>query len=80
MNSDIYTFEGIKKAASYEAAETIARVLDKKIYDASKITGWVDDVGCAVLQSLEKMSGNFKYIVNIRLQPKSATGMTVLLS
>ena len=80
MNSDIYTFEGIKKTASYEAAEAIALVLDQRRYEASKTTGWVKDVGCAVLQSLEKMSGNFKYIVNVRIQPKAAIGMIFWLS
>ena len=77
MNSDIYTFEGVKTAASHEATAAIARVLGNEEYDASKVPKWVKIVGLSVVDSLEKMSGNFKYVVSVKIQPISDKGVFV---
>ena len=77
MNSDIYTFDGVKKAASFEATEAIARVIGREEYDPSKVPKWVKAVGLSVVASLEKMSGNFKYVVSVRIQPISEKGIFV---
>ncbi|CAE8729737.1 unnamed protein product [Polarella glacialis] len=72
---DVTQFGRIKDEVNVRLPQCIEQVLGQvKEYNAKQVDEWSEQLGQGVLEKLQELSGNFKYIVNISLMEKKGAG------
>eukprot|EP00930_Biecheleria_cincta_P072763 TRINITY_DN60112_c0_g1_i1.p2 TRINITY_DN60112_c0_g1~~TRINITY_DN60112_c0_g1_i1.p2 ORF type:complete len:131 (+),score=24.77 TRINITY_DN60112_c0_g1_i1:50-394(+) len=73
---NIVSFVRIKDEANVRLPQCIEEVLGGvKEYSQSKVEEWTNSLGQAVLDKMQELSSNFKYVINITLMEKKGAGM-----
>ncbi|CAL1159372.1 unnamed protein product [Cladocopium goreaui] len=69
------SFGRIKDEVNVRLPQCIEEVLGPvKEYNPKQVEEWCNSLGAAVLEKVQELSGNFKYIVNISLMEKKGAG------
>mmetsp|Transcript_57016 Transcript_57016/g.161908 ORF Transcript_57016/g.161908 Transcript_57016/m.161908 type:complete len:115 (-) Transcript_57016:126-470(-) len=70
-----FSFPKLNEEVTLALPQVIERVLGKVAeYHAKQVEEWSESIGVAVLEKLQELSGNFKYIVNISIIEKKGAG------
>ncbi|CAJ1379253.1 unnamed protein product [Effrenium voratum] len=71
----ITSFARIKDEVNVRLPQCIEQVLGPvKEYNPKQVEEWCNSLGSVVLEKMQELSGNFKYIVNISLMEKKGAG------
>jgi len=67
-------FTSLSEQVQLEVRNTIDKVLVKAVYDAAEVPSWVDTIATGVLERLQAINDNFKYIVSVIILQRTSAG------
>lgn len=68
------SFSSLSEQVRHTVTNSVDKVLGSATYDASKVPAWVDSITAEILDYLQKLSEEFKYVVTVVMLQRSNTG------
>lgn len=73
-NGQVMEFSAMYDQIQSEVRNTLDHVLGNATYDTADVPAWVDTITSGILERLQVMSENYKYIVSINILQRTNAG------
>lgn len=68
------SFNALKERAYERIKKVVEKTLDNATYSVKDVQGWVDTINQGILDEMQSMSSNFKFIANTSILQRSNAG------